>query len=316
MVRRLIPPVLLGSAMLVAGTMMQVQAQAQTPVRRDSIVRVPAFHHLSLTSILMSRADDNVNRDTIGTLSVGGIAGISARLASSANRAWVVLEYDAAVHRYSATTRFNRVSQRARSTLSARLSCDWGLDLVTEGARGGSSEDRDVSDQFSVLPRLEYRIDGARRLRFGVSQRWRRYPTDSLQNATNRYASAEFRHRLSDGAAFEAEVRLERNDARGPRNDFRRPTISTVYVTPVGKRAVLEVGMQYRSQRYSGRLVEIDDEDFPRIDQRLQPSVSLQVRVAGSDLELGYEPEWRQSNDPTKSLSQNLLLVGVRRRWF
>ena len=316
MARRLTILLLFAAGYLVAGSTALAQTRVPTPARRDTIARTPASHYISLTSMILSRADDNVNRDTIGTFSVGGIAGLSARVASGADRPWIVLEYDAAIHRYSATTRFNRVSQRARSTLSVRLARRWGLDLVTEGARGGSFEDRDVSDQLSLLPRLEYKIDGARRVRFAVSQRWRRFPTDSLQNATNRYASAEFRHRLSDGAAFEAAVRMERNDARGPRNDFRRPTLSTLYITPLGKRAVLEVGMQYRSQRYPGRAVEIDDEDFPRIDHCLQPSVSLQLRVAGSDLELSYEPEWRQSNDPTRSLSQNLLVMGVRRRWY
>jgi hypothetical protein len=285
-------------------------------VRPDSATRTPAFHYLSLSSVVISRADDNVNRDTIGTLSVGVIGGIAARFASSANRPWLMLEYDAAVHRYTATDRFNRVSQRARSTLSTRLSHTWGLDLVTEGARGGSSEDRDVSDQFSVLPRLEYRIDGARRVRLAMSQRWRTFPTDSLQNAVNRYAAVDFRHRLSDGAAFEAEVRVERNTARGARFSFTRPTIATVYTTPIGKRATLEAGMQFRLQRYAGRTVEIRDKDVPRVDLRLQPSLVLRTGVAGSEIEIGYEPEWRQSNDPTRSLLQNIVTLGVRRLWF
>ena len=169
---------------------------------------------------------------------------------------------------------------------------------------------------MAVLPRLEYRIDGARRVRLAISQRWRRFPTDSLQNSTNEYAALEFRHRLSDGSAFEAEARLEQNRARGPRSDFRRPTFSTLYSTPLGASAMLEAGMQFRLQRYPGRAVEIDDVDFPRVDLRFQPTLTLLWRVAGSDLELSYEPEWRQSNDPTKSLSQNVLLLGVRRRWF
>jgi hypothetical protein len=291
------------------------------PIRPDGIrpgpVSLgPTAHHLSISSVVMSRADDNVNRDSVGTLSVGVIGGISARLTSGASRPWLVLEYDAAIHRYSATDRFNRISQRARSTVSARLSHRWGVDLVTEGARGGSSEDRDVSDQLSVLPRVEYRIDAARRVRLSVSQRWRQFPTDSLQNAVNRYAAAEFRHRLSDSAAFEAEVRVERNEARGARFDFSRPTIATVYTTPLNPRATLEAGVQFRMQRYPSRAVEIRRKDVPRVDLRFQPTLGLQLRVAGSELEFSYEPEWRQSNDPTKSLLQNIVMLGVRRRWY
>ena len=286
------------------------------PTRADSMPRPPAFHHLSVSSAVLSRSDDNVNRDTARTFSIGVIGGVAARLTSSATRPLLVLEYDAAVHRYTATTRFNRVSQRARTTLATRLSRSWGLELIAEGARGGGSEDRDVSDQLSIQPRLEYRIDGARRLRVSASQRWRQFPTDSLQNASNRFVAAEFRHRLSEGAAFEAEARVEKNVALGTRADFRRTSFSTTYLSPIGARTVLEVGMQYRIQRYPSRLVEIDDEDFPRVDHRLQPAIALRMQVAGSELELSYEPEIRQSNDPTKSLAQNVLLVGVRRRWF
>jgi hypothetical protein len=295
---------------------LHAQETRTVPGRPDTGERAPSFHRLAVSSVVMSRADDNVNRDSIGTLSVGVIGGMSVRLASGADRPWLVLEYDAAIHRYSATDRFNRVSQRARSTLSARLPHHWGIDLVAEGARGGSSEDRDVSDQLSLLPRIEYRIDGARRVRLSVSQRWRRFPTDSLQNATNRYAAAEFRHRLSDGAAFEAEVRVERNSARGPRFDFSRPTIATVYTTPISSRATLETGLQFRMQRYPSRVVEIRDKDVPRVDLRFQPTLALQLRLAGADLEFSYEPEWRQSNDPTRSLLQNIVMIGVRRRWY
>ena len=273
------------------------------------------FRPLTASSFVLSRLDDNVNRDSTGVPSIGMITGLSGRLESGPARPWLTLEYDVAFHRYSATTRYNRVSQRGRSTIAARPLRWWTLDLVTEGALKGSSEDRDVSDQLAVQPRSEFRLGGGRRLRLVGAQRWRRFPDDTLQDARNRFVAAEFRHRFAEGGEFETEARVEVNDATGARFDYRRTTFATVYLTPLGSHATLELEMQYRIQAYPGRLVEIDDQDYRRRDHRLEPAAAFAFRAGAVTLELSYEPEWRRSNDPTKSVDQHVLLFGLRRRW-
>lgn len=275
----------------------------------------PRFHHLTLQSFLLSRFDDNVERDTIGRTSIGMITGLGAQFQSGPVRPWLTAEYDVAFHRYTATDRFNRMSQRARTTVGGRLTKWWTLEFVTEGSLKGSFEDRDVSDQLSLQPQAELKVGNARRIRFTASHRWRRYPETPDQDAINRYASAEFRHRMPDGATWESELRIEQNDAVVSRFDYRRTTWNSVYTTPLGSRATLELEMQYRLQAYLGRVVEIDDVDRPRRDHRLQPSAAFIYRLGSADLELSYEPEWRRSNDPTKNVDQNVLLVGVRHRW-
>lgn len=291
-------------------------APASAVVRQGVTARAPAFRPLSVESYALSRVDDNVNRDPVGVTSVGVVGGTTLRLTSAATRPLLVMEYDAAVHRYTATTRFNRVSQRVRATLTKRVVKWWTLDLVTEGARKGSSEDRDVSDQLMLLPHTEFRLGSARRLRVGVAQRWRRYPTDSLQDAVNQYVTGEYRHRLPDGAEFEAEVRMERNMARGDRFDFRRPSLSMTYGAAIGRAVHVEGGLQYRRQQYSGRFAKVNKVQVERVDHRLQPSAEITVRIGPSNLALSYEPEWRRSNDPDKVLSQHIWQLGLRRRWF
>ncbi|MCC7054568.1 MAG: hypothetical protein IT355_14960 [Gemmatimonadaceae bacterium] len=309
---------MLVALVLIAAGAAKVHGQARvSPSRRDSLAAPAApFHALSVGSYVLSRLDDNVNRDPVGVSSVGVIGGGTVRLASGAVRPLLQLEYDAAVHRYTATTRFNRVSQRLRTTLSRRVVRWWTLELVTEGALKGSSEDRDVSNQLQLVPTTEFRLGSARRLRLGAAQRWRRFPLDSMQDATNRYVTAEFRHRFMDGAEFETEARIERNLAVGDRFDYRRSSYSMSYDMPLGRAVRVEFGMQYRQQRYSGRFAEVDDRDVPRVDHRLQPAAALQVRLGASELNVSYEPEWRRSNDPDKAISQNLVMLGVRRRWF
>ena len=72
--------------------------------------------------------------------------------------------------------------------------------------------------------------------------------------------------------------------------------------------------MRYRVQTYPGRLVEIEDRDYPRRDYRLEPAAALEYRLGAVTLQLSYEPEWRRSNDPSRSVDQHVLLVGLRRR--
>jgi hypothetical protein len=303
--------------LLMASAASVARAQTASPVpavRRDTLPS-PAQNQLSFSSAIVSRADNNVNRDDANVRSVGGAAAVGARFESSTLRPGLVLEYDAALHRYTGTTRFNRVSQRLRSTLSSRIARWWTVELIGEGALKGSSEDRDVSDQLMLLPRTDFRLTGASRLRLGASQRWRRYPTDSLQNAVNRYVFAEVRHRLGRDAAIETQARLERNDAAGARFDYRRSMLASTFSTPVGAHVAFELGMQYRIQEYSGRFVKINKLDQRRVDHRLEPSALLALRLGASEVALSYDPEWRRSNDPGKIMDQQILQLSVRRRW-
>lgn len=285
-------------------------------VMKGRATGAPGSHQVAAESYALSRVDDNVNRDPVGVTSVGVVAGATVRYATAPARPLLQLEYDAAIHRYSATARFDRVSQRLRATLARRVTRRVTLDLVTEGALKGSSEDRDVSNQLSLVPHMEIRLDNARRLRLGAAQRWRRYPTDSLQDATNRYLLAGLRQRWRGGAELEAEVRSERNMARGDRFDFRRPSASLVFGTPLGRAVRIEAGMQYRQQQYSGRFATVDRVRVVRVDRRLQPGAELVVDAGPTEVTLGFDAEWRRSNDPDKDLAQHVWQVGLRWRWY
>lgn len=295
-----------------------------TPARVDSVApaakprqRTPAptDRHVSVSSYVLTRLDDNVNRDETQVTSVGMATGLTGRWESDATRPGATLEYDVALHRYSATDRYDRVSQRLRATLSRRTRRWWTLDLVTEGSLRGSSEDRDVSDQFTLQPRSEFRLGDDTRLRLVGTQRWRRYPTDSLQDAANRYAVLEVRRRLPAGVSLEASGRVERNAARGARFDYRRTTLAAVATAPLGRRLVATLELQHRQQVYPGRPVDVGSRVVARRDRRWQPAATLEARLAGLELTLGAEPEWRRSNDPDKAFDEHVLVFGMRRRW-
>jgi hypothetical protein len=289
-----------------------------TAARRSDGVqtRVPTTPGwISVQSVVGSRYDTNVNRDTIPVTSVGMVTGLGVQLRAGGEKPWLETQYDVAVHRYTATDRFDRVSQRVRMVGSARLSRRVELGLVAEGALKGSSEDRDVSDQAGVMPRLEVKLGSSRRLRLVGAQRWRRFSASPTQDAVNRYAELELRHRTPDGAELKGEVRVERNEAVSARYDQRRTTFASSYATPISRAHLLELELRYRIQRYPGRLVEVDDVDMPRVDNRFEPSVGWTWRLGTTALALRYEPEHRGSNDADNSFVQHMVTFDISRRW-
>ena len=139
---------------------------ARAKASREPMAR-PADRWISLVSFMGSRYDSNVNRDLVPTRSVGMVSGLGLRLQAGGDRPWLATEYDAAVHRYSATERFDRVSQRLRISATAQLARALEVGLVSEGSLKGSAEDRDVADQVAVLPRVDLRLSDRHRLRLG-----------------------------------------------------------------------------------------------------------------------------------------------------
>ena len=287
---------------------------ARAKASREPMAR-PADRWISLVSFMRSRYDSNVNRDLVPTRSVGMVSGLGLRLQAGGDRPWLATEYDAAVHRYSATERFDRVSQRLRISATAQLARALEVGLVSEGSLKGSAEDRDVADQVAVLPRVDLRLSDRHRLRLVGAHRWRRYPDAPEQHARNAYGAVELRQRSADGSTWEGEARVERNAARGDRFDYRRITFATAYSAPLGQRSFLDIELKYRDQRYANRFVAVEDVDVPRHDFRWEPALGWRWSAWGNDLDVRYEPERRGSNDPDKHFVQHLVSVGISRRW-
>ena len=108
---------------------------------------------------------------------------------------------------------------------------------------------------------------------------------------------------------------MERNDARAPRFDYRRYMLASTISTPLGEHLAFDIGMQYRMQEYSGRFVRINKVERRRVDHRLEPSASLELRLGASEIALSYDLEWRRSNDPAKVIKQQIVQLAVKRRW-
>jgi len=310
-----------GSAAIVISLLAAPQAAAE-PQDQD-VAQAPAIpspaassRPLSVFVTATSGADTNIDHDINNLFAYGLALGTGARYQNQPVDPSLQVDYQIAVHRYARSDRWDRLSQQLRAVFERELEGPWEIHAIGEISLKGTSEDRELSDQYVITPRLQYRIDQWRRLRPYATLRLRRYDDDIGRNATNRYVGIEFTQRSGLGDQWDLDLRLERNAARDPRQTYVRWTFSTDYMTPVTPRDRLELEVKLRQQRYTYRLVEVDDRDVPRRDYRWVPSISW-VRAINSHAEvrLGYTLETRASNDPRREFTAHLMVMTATRRW-
>jgi Putative beta-barrel porin 2 len=132
-----------------------------------------------------------------------------------------------------------------------------------------------------------------------------------VDNAFKPNAGLIFQRRMDDGERVAFEARYEHNIEELAVEGYSRWTYSAEYRTPISRRGTqFELQAKYRSKLYDEELVELDDVDYRRQDQHWSMEVELNQRIARSlSLTLGYEYEFRNSNDPEKYFDANLLLL-------
>jgi hypothetical protein len=188
--------------------------------------------------------------------------------------------------------------------------------LTAEASLKGSSEDREIGDQYGFLPRLELRPNSDIRLRVTTAYRKRYYGEASGSNSTNRYVAVNSYVNAGNGT-LEGAARFEKNNPERARNRFERQTYTTRYITPLSERDELLVGLEYSPRRYPERLVDVDeDRKEPRLDRKWAPELRW-VRTWRRNFrtELEHEFETRFSNDPEKGYRGHVLTLTTKVPW-
>jgi hypothetical protein len=259
--------------------------------------------------------DSNIDQNDTNNQAFGVIVGGGVQYVDDPADPSVTVNYETGLHRYQGTDRWDRISHYVRAQASQDLPGRFKADLIGEISLKGTTEERELSNQFNVISRLNLRIDRHHRVRFIGAWRERRYD-ETERHARNRYVGTEFTRRASGGHELSVDARYERNDAEGSRYQWTRVTYGAAYVLPVGRRGRLELDVTYRLVQYTSRTVEIDDEDVLRRDHRWTPAIVWRQAVTPlTELRFGYQRESRDSNDPRRDFGANQLIVGVTRRF-
>ncbi len=281
---------------------------------RDTSVSTPrATRPITANLIASSIYDSNIQRDEKNLGSYGLVTGLGARYQDREIRPLVQLSYEIARHAYTRGEEWDRISHDLNLVLARRLSRKFILETIGEIALKGSSEDRDIGNQYIFLPRLNYRISLSQRLRLYGAYRVRRYDTGTDRDAANRYAGLEYRKLSAGGRQWGTGYRYETNSARSERRSYTRRTYFTAWTAPLRSRDQVVLDLQYRSQRYDKRPVSVGDIETPRHDHRFLPSLEW-VHPLARDvaLVLDYAFEYRTSNDPSKGYRDHTMTLTTR----
>ena len=143
--------------------------------------------------------DSNIGRDEEDIVASNGfVYGAGIKLQPTRERPRYTATYEVAQHAYTRNDEFDRVSHHFNAVYSHSFSEDFLLETIADVGIRGSSEDRDVGNQYVFLPRLNYRVSSSQRLRLYGAYRVRRYDQDSDRNANNRYVGIEFQDEADD----------------------------------------------------------------------------------------------------------------------
>ncbi|MEJ7758790.1 MAG: hypothetical protein WKF55_04285 [Gemmatimonadaceae bacterium] len=284
---------------------------------KDTVRQASRWRPYGFSAFTAEVFDSNIDREREDpTRANGFVIGGVVRYQSAESRPGFAVAYEAARHSYTASEQFDRISQNLSVVLSRRLTKQVTAETIGEAALKGSSEDRDVGNQFLFLPRLNYRLDAARRLRAFGAYRIRRYETNPDRDAANRYVGAELRSDVGRHSRVDVGYRYETNSARSERRSYVRRTYSTGLERSFGRNDDMFAELKFRSQRYPKRLVEVDDEDVPRHDYRLTPTLEWNHRFgAGFSLIANYNFENRTSNDPDNGYLDHVFALTGRYDW-
>ncbi len=274
-----------------------------------------APRRLSLSTSVSGVFDSNLYRNSEPVQSWGTVTAARVHLRSSTTHPGLQLTYEAALHSFSQTDEWDRISHNVRASLGRQLSRSLSVEALGEASLKGTSEDRDLGDQYLLSPRLEYRISRANRLRLAGAYRVKQLATSSAPDEFNRYAEIQFRQRLEE-QRWEVGFRIEDNDAENPRREYLRWTYSTAYTTALTPRDELMVEIKYRSQKYDGRLLEIKNTEVARHDHRWLPSIAWTHNLRwGFAAILEYRYEMRSSNDPDRNYNGQMVAVTAKHVW-
>lgn len=282
-----------------------VSVAAQTQNKEIDRARRRFWISLSLASVF----DTNITHDEQQMPAFGIVPGFGLHFRDNAERPSFEADYEIALHRYNNTDEFDRVSQSFTTVYRRQLAKRLYSKTTSEISLKGSSEDRDVNNNYVVDQQLQYRLPTNTRVAGFAAYRLKRYPLfDADSNAIDSYAGAKIEQRLGADRRLEFTYRYDHNRAWNPRNNYFRRTYSAEFQTPVSikRRDSLSAEFRYSPRSYQTRLTRVNGVRVPRHDDRWDFDLIYQ-RLIKSNLTMGFEYEFekRNSNDLEKRFSSH-----------
>lgn len=306
---------------------LSTRAQLDT-ANREIQPGVPAEVHKSLaetetwrrrlwfSATLATSFDTNIDHDPQGVRSFGLVPSLAVHFQNSVEKPSFEIEYEIGAHSYTNSKEWDRVSQNLVISYRKQLFGGWSTRTESEITLKGSSEDRELNNQYVLRQQLEYRINENSRLQLVGAYRVKRDPIDSGNNAIDPYAGVRFIQRLAGDKRWALSYRYDKNRSLDPKNRYIRWAYEAEFIMPiVDRRNRLSFDLTYKPRLY-GRTVRVEGERVPRRDGRWIFETQFE-RALRSDLRMviRYRYERRDSNDPDKVFQAHQAGFALTYRW-
>lgn len=237
--------------------------------RRRSRSRSP--WRFSLDAALGSLYDTNLQHRHDGVASFGSTAKVGAGVQRRLGPASAGLAYALTVHRYEEDPTRSRESHSARAVVGLVAGPRVALTVTGDASIGGSSEDREIGNEYGLSPRIDLRLGASQRLRLTAARRTRRYEELGGRDAENLSLGVDYRFRSESGAAAEVGSRFEANRAARASSSFTRWTHRARLTVPLAGALVATVEMKQSSRAYPHRHLAVEEPgDVDLTDRQLE----------------------------------------------
>ncbi|HSE32573.1 MAG TPA: hypothetical protein VLA93_13455 [Pyrinomonadaceae bacterium] len=326
----MLKPILL--SIVIVACMIQVFGQARsTPSSKKKSARASVFkedlaetenaHRRFWFSMAIGTfVDTNITHDERGLNSFGLVPSFGVHFRDNVEKPSFEANYEVGFHRYTATNEYDRMSHNFDASYRRQLAKRLYARTTGEVSLKGSSEDREVNNNYVLEQQLQYRITPSLRVAALAAYRVKRYdPIEQGSDAIDSYVGAKVEKRFVGERRFEFEYRYDHNRAQAPRNRYLRRTYTAEFSTPLSFRRhdALLLELRYSPRAYTRRLISVNGERVGRRDNRWVFDVTYE-RALRSNLLMAatYTFEKRNSNDEDKRFTSNLFGLTFTFDWF
>jgi len=245
--------------------------------------------------------DGNINHEVNPVRSYGIVPAGEIVFESSSDPAFV-WGYELAANSFTGTDEWDRISHSMYAIWSHRIGKRVRLESGAVASWKGSSDDRELANEFGVSQRLAYRLSQSNRLVVSGAYRYKEYPDDPATSGPSPYVTAKFDHRFGNDQRLSAGYKYQRRLSTAERDRYRRSAYTVAYSMPLLMSTDrLAIEAEYRPQRYE-RLIKVESGGRElRVDRRFLAGAVYERPInerAAARWFAGVET--RDSNDPDK----------------
>lgn len=258
--------------------------------------------------------DSNIERDDRPTSSFGSSLFAGLTYKNPIPKPTLTLDYELARHEFSHSSTWDRVSQQLAVEYSKKASDLWEPFVQAEISLKGSSEDREIFDQYLIKPGVTYEIDGATRLVLEQAFRRRIYD-DNAQTAANSYTELTLRRRIAKGRRLDLSARREQNNANDSRYDFDRTSYAVEYQQDLSKASRLTLEARVKLKDYTSRTIKKPTDPLRRDNNLIFTALYENALSDNWIFSFEFRFEGRDSNEIGKPFDENRFTIGLTHRW-